>query len=89
MGNVRFVRDSAGIAAMLKSGPVQNLLLEEAERRKEFCEGLSVSGRARYRATVAEGEGRAVALVGTERDIYSRASNAAHNSLEKALRKRW
>lgn len=80
----RFVRNSAGVREVLSTmarAPVE----AATQSAKSIAEGLSESGRARYRADVGVFGDRCVGLVGTT-DYDSCVSNAKHNSLEKARR---
>jgi hypothetical protein len=81
--NVRFVKNETGIRQVLTSPAMAELVRGHTVRAAEIAEGLSVSGKARYRTSVSQQHDRIVGLVGTT-DIVSRQSNAKHHSLEKA-----
>lgn len=80
-----FVKDSAGIEALLKSPGVRAILDQKGMKVKEFAEDLSDSGDAKYEVKDYNDKNRAVTLVGTT-DPISMQSNVKHgNSLSKGL----
>lgn len=84
--NCKFVKDSAGIESLLKSGGVRAICDQYGTKVKDFAEGLSDSGKAKYRVIDYNDSNRAVTLVGTT-DIISRESNAKHgNALLRGLK---
>lgn len=85
MGRATFRASESGIREVLSCGAVRGLVSSAAESAVGIAEGLSESGRAKYRAKVGVRGDRVRALVGTT-DVVSRRSNARHNSLEKARR---
>lgn len=81
--DIRVEINPAGARAVMNSQGVQNELLRRAMNIADAAESVSGSG-VTYAADVQPGRNRAHALVKTT-DRHSRASNAKHNSLLKAL----
>lgn len=85
MADIRFKVDRDGIAKVMKSAEIGELMQRAGDSVKGFSEGLSESGEARYTVKVNTVGDRVTALVGTD-GIVAAYSNAKHKSLAKAIR---
>ena len=81
MPRVRVKMNYAACTELRNSQAMQDDLLARAERIKSRAETF---GNGKYVADVQPGKTRAHAMVKTT-DVVSRASNAKHNSLLKAM----